>query len=322
MIDVDELVERAQAALEAGDRLAARGYWRRASRIAPDRLDIWLDLCQVTERPVDRERCLKHIVELDPDNAQARAELAEWRAQLRAQAATQETAASAPPGQERPYGRDNGRDRALPAEGTALAGTGTSAGGIAPAAEGLPAEGSAIGMRPDVTEEMRRQWDEAMAAGRPLVCIDHPHRETTLRCNRCGAPICTQCAVRTPVGLRCKECIKAQQAIFFNAQWYDYPIAALVSVALSIPAAVLAGMAGWWFALIISPLAGGLIAGIVHWAIGRRRGRWTWLAVAACVVLGALVALAVRPFAFIPIAIYAVLAASAAVGTLRLGKSR
>jgi hypothetical protein len=321
MIDVDELVERAQAALEAGDRLAARGYWRRASRVAPDRLDIWLNLCQVTERPVDRERCLKHIVELDPDNAPARAELAELRAQSRARTGTQEDAASAPPGQEQPYGRGNGRDRALGAEGTMLGGTVASVGSI-PATEGLATEGSVIGMRPDVTEEMRRQWDEAIATGRPLVCIDHPHRETTLRCNRCGAPICTRCAVRTPVGLRCKECVKAQQAIFFNGQWYDYPIAALVSVALSIPAAVLAGMAGWWFALIISPLAGGLIAGIVHWAVGRRRGRWTWLAVAACVALGALVALAVRPFAFIPIAIYAVLAASAAVGTLRLGKSR
>jgi hypothetical protein len=29
---------------------------------------------------------------------------------------------------------------------------------------------------------------------------------TGLRCSRCGRPICPQCAVRTPVGLRCPDC--------------------------------------------------------------------------------------------------------------------
>lgn len=29
---------------------------------------------------------------------------------------------------------------------------------------------------------------------------------TRLRCSRCGKPICPQCAVRTPVGLRCPDC--------------------------------------------------------------------------------------------------------------------
>ena len=29
---------------------------------------------------------------------------------------------------------------------------------------------------------------------------------TGLRCSRCGKPICPQCAVRTPVGLRCPDC--------------------------------------------------------------------------------------------------------------------
>lgn len=29
---------------------------------------------------------------------------------------------------------------------------------------------------------------------------------TGLRCSRCGKPICPQCGVRTPVGLRCPDC--------------------------------------------------------------------------------------------------------------------
>ena len=34
----------------------------------------------------------------------------------------------------------------------------------------------------------------------PLCCVNHPNKETYLRCNKCGQPICTKCAVGTPVG--------------------------------------------------------------------------------------------------------------------------
>ena len=37
-------------------------------------------------------------------------------------------------------------------------------------------------------------------------CTYHPKTMTGLRCSRCGKPICPQCGVRTPVGLRCPEC--------------------------------------------------------------------------------------------------------------------
>lgn len=37
-------------------------------------------------------------------------------------------------------------------------------------------------------------------------CSYHPNVMTGLRCNRCGKPICPQCAVRTPVGFRCPDC--------------------------------------------------------------------------------------------------------------------
>ena len=116
-----------------------------------------------------------------------------------------------------------------------------------PGAQPLPA-----GIRLDVTDEMREAWDRAAAAGEPLFCIDHPHRETVLRCNRCAAPVCPDCVVRTPVGFRCKECIKAQQSGFYNARGYDWIIAAVLSFALSIPAAILSSLLGWWFALIVS----------------------------------------------------------------------
>jgi len=293
MTDVDEFVERARAALAAGNPLVARGYWRRASRLAPNRLDIWLDLCKVTALPEDRIKCLERITKLDPGNTEAQAELGQL---LEAQKQSEQTEPQASEPEQAP-----------PAD-------------TVTEASSLPGEEPGMVMRPGITDEMRRQWDEAIAAGRPLVCINHPQRETTLRCNRCGAPICVKCARRTPVGFRCAECVKAQQAAFYTVRWYDYPLAAFIALLLAVPAGVLASALGWWFALIISPIAGALIGGVVLRAVGRRRGRWIWLAVGVCIVLGALVALITSPRGFIALGVFAVMATGSAIGILRMGK--
>ena len=71
--------------MQFGNRLAARGYLRRAARIAPDRLDIWQELCQISERVPDRIECLSRIVELDPSSTHARQELEQLRRQVEAE---------------------------------------------------------------------------------------------------------------------------------------------------------------------------------------------------------------------------------------------
>ncbi len=312
MTDVRELLDAAQGALEAGDSLVARGYLRRATGVAPERKEIWEALLEVSTRPADRVRCLEQIVALDPEDAAAQASLQALRSEMA------EEAAEAP-------ARGDGSAPSSPADAAAETVREEQGDPIAEHAAPVLAP-TLIGARPDVTDEMRREWEAAVAAGEALHCINHPQRETALRCNRCGAPVCTRCVVRTPVGYRCSECVKAQQSTFYTARWYDYPIAGAVAFILSVPAAALATLAGWWFALIVSPVAGGLIGGIVHWAVGRRRGRWTWLVVAAALVLGALVALGLmaifRSFGLISVAIYAVMSVGAATSILRLGKRR
>ena len=37
-------------------------------------------------------------------------------------------------------------------------------------------------------------------------CTYHSNRETNLSCSRCDRPICTECVVHSPVGMRCPEC--------------------------------------------------------------------------------------------------------------------
>ena len=55
---------------------------------------------------------------------------------------------------------------------------------------------------------------------------------TTLHCNRCERPICAQCAVLTPTGYRCKECVRGQQKTFETATTLDYPLAFVISLVL------------------------------------------------------------------------------------------
>ncbi len=43
-------------------------------------------------------------------------------------------------------------------------------------------------------------------------CYRHPDRPTRLGCSRCGRPICNECAVATPVGYRCPDCIAELQS--------------------------------------------------------------------------------------------------------------
>ncbi len=43
-------------------------------------------------------------------------------------------------------------------------------------------------------------------------CYRHPQRETGVSCSNCARPICHECMIDAPVGFRCPECVKEQNA--------------------------------------------------------------------------------------------------------------
>ena len=127
----------------------------------------------------------------------------------------------------------------------------------------------------------------------PLYCVNHPNRETYLRCNKCGRPICPQCAVQTPVGYRCRDCINAQQQVFYA----DFrPVYYLIAAAIAFPLSIILGgiliLLASWYSVILGPIVGIFIAEAVRWAIKRRRGKHTWLVVCGCILFGGLLDLA------------------------------
>jgi hypothetical protein len=127
-----------------------------------------------------------------------------------------------------------------------------------------------------------------------LYCYVHPNRETALRCNNCNRPICAACAVRTPTGYRCRECVKGQLKTFDTSEWYDYILGFVVAAFLSGIASFLVtliggiGFFGWFLIAAGAPTAAVAIAEGVRLVTGRRRSRPLFITVAVGVVLGAL----------------------------------
>jgi tetratricopeptide (TPR) repeat protein len=277
--DTTELVQRGKAAARVGRLEEARDYLRRAVKLAPDDAEAWMALAAVEQDPLQKIACLETVLELDPENVEARLGL--------------EMLQEEPPG-------------------------------MAPAAEGGEDELEAVIAEASLKLEEAigpPPADEVPPDDEVLYCANHPNVETMLRCNRCGKPICTRCAVQTPVGYRCKECVGQQQAVFYTGNALDYVIGGVIALVLGGVAAYLVTLLGaWFFGLILGPTIGIGIAEAVRLAVRRRRSRYLWAAVGAGIVLGALPSLLfalASLWVLVTLGLFLVLAVGAATARLR-----
>jgi hypothetical protein len=120
-----------------------------------------------------------------------------------------------------------------------------------------------------------------------LYCANHPTVETSLRCSRCEKPICSKCAVRTPTGYRCRECVRGQQKLFETAQWYDYPLAFIVTAILSFIGSRIVPALGF-FTIFLAPIAGMIIAEAARFIVRNRRSKRLFQLIALAAALGSL----------------------------------
>ncbi len=126
-----------------------------------------------------------------------------------------------------------------------------------------------------------------------LHCRWHPQRETMLRCYRCGAPICHECAHRTSVGYLCPDCVKAARRRFDRATWGDIALGGMVALFLGGLEAILAPYLGW-LVIFIAPFYGTLAANLVWRAARRHHSERLWWIVAVLFSLPVLVAAGIR----------------------------
>ncbi len=119
-------------------------------------------------------------------------------------------------------------------------------------------------------------------------CATHPDVETGLTCATCGRPICPDCLVETPVGMKCRDCGLAPLPPLYRASPGALAVGVLVAALLGGVAGLAAVMvvrAVGWLLLLAGPALGGLV-GDVAWRVARRRGRTMAGAVAAACAVG------------------------------------
>ena len=121
-----------------------------------------------------------------------------------------------------------------------------------------------------------------------LYCANHPATETLLRCSKCDKPICVRCGIRTPVGIRCRECAQLRRAPSYVLGPQHYGLAAVVALPVSFLAGLVMQYVGMFFAFFLGGAVGGLIAEAVYRATGGKRGRPLALLVSASILVGAL----------------------------------
>lgn len=122
-------------------------------------------------------------------------------------------------------------------------------------------------------------------------CAVHPQRDTELRCNRCDRYMCIDCAVRTPVGYTCRQCVRGHENKFFEGTIVDYGlVAATCAIGGALTTFVMLLIGGFLIiGFIVAPAIGGTSAQIALQLTRRRRGRYSGYVAAGGVLVGGLV---------------------------------
>jgi membrane associated rhomboid family serine protease len=69
-------------------------------------------------------------------------------------------------------------------------------------------------------------------------CYRHPNRETGVRCSNCERPICPDCMISTPVGMRCPECARQRTQVRTMRSTVDQPTLTYILIGICVAAFV------------------------------------------------------------------------------------
>jgi hypothetical protein len=100
-------------------------------------------------------------------------------------------------------------------------------------------------------------------------CVKHPQTETFIRCSKCDAPVCADCMVTGPVGIRCPGCARGKKTVLFQPR----PLGALRAGGGALGVAIGLGWVMKFLPFIWAAVTGYLIGEVVLRMGGRKRGR-------------------------------------------------
>jgi len=121
-----------------------------------------------------------------------------------------------------------------------------------------------------------------------MECTYHPGVETSLRCSKCGKPICPKCMVQTPVGARCPDCAGLYKLPTYHVSTKYYLRAIGVGLGMAFGFGIAWGLimfsvSFYYFNFLLAPGFGYAIGEVIGLSVNRKRG--TGLAVIAGICL-------------------------------------
>ncbi len=270
--------------------IVAEKLYRDLLEEAPNTVEAWFGLAELTADDAEREQCYIHILELEPDNEEAQAALRGEK--------TESLFVIPPEPEEEKEEKEEGADTEEEDAEDSKDEQGGKANKKNKKKRRMPLiRVHKLSSDGKIVVEGMEEEEEDDDVDVDEIDVDHCYRHedtpTSLRCYDCDKLICIKCANKTPVGYICPDCKKELEDKYYTAEPTDYWIALGVSVPLSILVGVMvvigSGMLGFWALLIMSAVGGfigNLIGRVVKMAIGNRRGRYIPHLVATMVGLG------------------------------------
>lgn len=100
-----------------------------------------------------------------------------------------------------------------------------------------------------------------------MQCVRHPQVETFVRCGRCDQPICPDCMVAGPVGVRCRACSRRNQDKLMRGSPQQYALGAAFAFGSALALGWMPHMLMW-----LGILYGYLVGEATLRGGGRKRG--------------------------------------------------
>lgn len=121
-----------------------------------------------------------------------------------------------------------------------------------------------------------------------MQCVNHPKRETNVSCAECGSPLCPDCMVYAPVGIKCKQCATLPKSARLGIK----PRYILQAIGAGLGAAIIGGVLLGeitkmihFGSLLLSIALGYGIGEAVSWGARRNRGLTLQIVAGLCALM-------------------------------------